>query len=497
MLRVRKVKTKSGAIAVQVVLYSGHKSKIVAHIGSSHSPEELKVLMTKAELFISEYNKQPDLFEQKTSPVLFVDHAECIEASHRYAYRFLIECSKECYLDHLDKLFVDLALIRLIEPASKLRSLWLMQKYFGISYSERIYRKLPKLLSLKSEVEKAALKCATEKLNENCYLVLYDVTTLYFETHNGDELRIPGFSKDDKSKQPQIVIGLLVSRNGFPLQYEVFPGNTFEGKTMLPLLENFLNAHSVSWPVVVADAAMLSEENIQELKNRNTYYIVAARLANTSISFVAMVSNALKQQNGAIARFPSKHGDMICSFSAARYRKQYRDMNLQIKKAEEILSGKKAEKRVKFLRGKSRNYTLNEQLIEKSKLLLGIKGYCTNIPENVMPNTQVIERYGDLWRIEKAFRMSKSDLQTRPIFHRKEDAIKSHILICFTSLILQKYLEIVSGISLRNIRDQLLGITETKIRDNLTKKVFEFRSSTKEIMETPLAALIKKWKLPH
>ena len=141
---------------------------------------------------------------------------------------------------------------------------------------------------------------------------------------------------------------------------------------------------------------------------------------------------------------------------------------------------------------------LNTALITKRKLLLGIKGYCTNIDETNLSNEEVIKQYHQLWRIEQSFRMSKNDLETRPIFHRKEEAIRSHVLICFEALILEKYLELTTKLSLRNIRLLIWNITETHIQDKISNEVFVFRSPTADILGSPLAKLIKKWKiLPH
>jgi len=375
----------------------------------------------------------------------------------------------------------------------------MLSQYFGITYSQRIYGKIPKLIELKSEIEKRAYTLAVKKFNEQFYFVLYDVTTLYFETFKSDELRIEGFSKVNKPQQPQVVIGLLVTHSGFPLMYEVFPGNTFEGKTMLPIIEKFISGHKKTKPIIVADAAMLSEERLEELKEKKISYIVGARLANTNLVLVKQIHNRLQDKDGAIVRFPSIHGDLICNFSAKRYKKQLNDLNKQIKKAEEFVAKKSSGKRAKFVKKLSKEAVgLNKALIEKHKLLLGIKGYCTNITESDLSNEETIARYYNLWRIEQSFRMSKSDLQTRPIFHHKEDAIRSHVLICFVALIIEKYLELSTNLSLRKIRDLIWGITETHIQDKLTKKIFIFSSPTNDITSSSLAELAKSWKLlPH
>lgn len=499
MLSVRKVKTKTGAVAIQVVVYQGHKTKIIKHIGSSKDEEEVLLLYQKAKEYIEEYSGQSSLFPETGQKVLFVERGECIGVTHQFARNFLLCCAKECRMSETDELLLDLSIMRLLEPASKLRTIQLLKHYFGINYSQRIYRKIPKLVKLKKDIESRAYKVAVDKFNEQFYFVLYDVTTLYFETFKTDELRMPGFSKDNKPQQPQVVVGLLVTQSGFPLSYEVFSGNTFEGKTMLPIIEEFISEHRETKPILVADAAMLSAERLQELKQKKISYIVGARLANTNLSFIKKVHNSLQNKEGASLRFPSIHGDLICDFSTKRYNKQLNDLNRQIKKAEEFVAKNSSQKRIKFVKNLSEEMVeINEPLIEKNRLLLGIKGYCTDIAESDLSNEEVIARYHNLWRVEQSFRMSKADLETRPIFHYKEDAIRAHILICFVALIIEKYLELSTNLSIIKIRDLIWNITETHIQDKLTKKVFVFSSPTEDIMNSPLAELVMRWKLlPH
>lgn len=499
MFRIRKVKTASGSTAVQVVRYHGKRSEIKKHIGSGKDTSEIAALEERARQWISLQTAQGSLFNEPRQQILFVERGQCIGVTHRFARQFLTGWVNECGLSDLDPLLVDLAIMRLIEPASKLRTIELLSQYFGISYSQRIYRNIPKLITQKSTVENSAYTIAASKLKEPFYFVLYDVTTLYFETFKSDNLRIPGFSKDNKSQQPQIVVGLLVTHSGFPLAYDVFSGNTFEGKTMLPIVENFLRKHRETKPIIVADAAMLSEQRLAELKNENISYIVGARLANANLDLIQQIHTVLQQHNGANARFPSSHGDLVCDFSIKRYKKELHDLNKLIKKAEEMVAIQSSGKKAAFVKRVSKEtIVLNEPLIEKRKLLLGIKGYCTNIPEKELPNDKVISHYHHLWRIEQSFRMSKSDLETRPIFHRKEDAIRSHVLICFVALILEKYMELTTKLSLRDIRDLIWNITETHIQDTLTQETFLFTSPTRDILESPLAKWVKQWNLlPH
>jgi hypothetical protein len=499
MFRIRKVRTKSGATAIQVVQYHGHRAKIAKHIGSCKENIEYELLLKKAQEWIEDHTSQTNIFPEPKQKVLIVERGECIAVTHHFAYQFFMCCLKECKFTHLPPLLLDLAIIRLIEPASKLRSIELLSRYFGIHYSQRIYWTIPKLMLHKADIEQSAYSVAEQMFKEQFYYILYDVTTLYFESFKADELKIQGFSKDNKSQQPQIVIGLLVTQSGFPLSYEVFAGNTFEGKTMLPVVEAFISKHPKAKPIVVADAAMLDDERLEELRGKNISYIVGARLANANLGLVQQIQGSLNAVNGAIVRLQSKHGDLICDFSKNRYKKELSDLNKLIQKAQELVAKQSSGNKAKFIKRISKEkIELNTALIEKRKLLLGIKGYCTDLSEAQLPSQQAIERYHQLWRVEQSFRMSKFDLEARPIYHQKEDAIRSHVLICFVALIIEKYLELTIKISLRSIRTLVWNITESHIRDTMTKETFKFISPTSEIIKSPLAPLIKKWNLlPH
>lgn len=499
MFSIRKVKTKSGSTAIQVVQYIEHRSKVLKHIGSTQYDEEIAALKVKAKEWMDLQSSQVSLFLKFNQKILIVDRCECIGVTHKFAKDFFMRCVNNCGLAHLPMLLLDLAIIRLIEPASKFRTIKLLSHYFGIKYSQRIYRNIPKLLIHKSNIEQCAYKLAIEKFKEPFYFVLYDVTTLYFESFKSDALRVPGFSKDNKSQQPQIVIGLLVTQSGFPLSYEVFAGNTFEGKTMLPIVENFIKTHKNTKSIVIADAAMLDEERLIELQQKNISYIVGDRLANSNLSLIKKIHKELQGVDGAIARFKSKYGKLVCDFSFKQFKKETNELNKLIQKAEELVAKQSSGKRAKFVKKTSKETVeLNTALIEKRKLLLGIKGYCTDLSQQEIPNEQVILRYHQLWHIEQSFRMSKNDLQTRPIYHRNEDAIRSHILICFVALVLEKFLKLTTYLSLRDIRFLVWNITETHIQDKLTKEIFVFSSPFNKIIDSQLGKFLKNWNLlPH
>ena len=160
-----------------------------------------------------------------------------------------------------------------------------------------------------------------------------------------------------------------------------------------------------------------------------------------------------------------------------RFAKDKREMDKQVTKAKASIQKGGESKRMKFVSQTKKNVcTFNDNLLQKTTLLLGIKGYYTNIPKEKMTGREILEHYHNLWRVEQAFRITKSDLSARPIFHHKGEAIKAHILICFTSLALAKYLELKIGISIKHFIDLLKQITDAQMKDKLTQQIFPLRS---------------------
>jgi transposase len=318
----------------------------------------------------------------------------------------------------------------------------------------------PKWLELKSEIESVVANFAKENYSFNFDLLFYDVTTLYFETFGEDELRKNGFSKDNKSQQPQILVALMVTKEGFPIAYEVFSGNTFEGHTIIPTVNDLIRKHAVKEFTVVADAAMISAENIKQLTENNINYIVGARLGNLSSERIEQIDRSISREDNKSIRIKTDNGFLICSYSSARYRKDKHEMEKQIEKAKYMVENPSKNKKLKFTKSNGQKLELNQKLIDKTQKLLGIKGYYTNLEENILNNKTVMERYHELYRIEQAFRISKNDLQTRPIFHFKEDPIKLHILICFMALAVLKYIELQFNISIKRFITELKKVTD-------------------------------------
>lgn len=497
-LTIRKVRTGSGATAVQIVQYVKRKCVVVRHLGSAKTDEELAALWQEAEIVREQLCVQPSLFARiPQKQILHAEHLSLQSVTHQFALNFLRDCFRVCGLSFLNPLYLDLALMRIIEPTSKLRTLELLERYFNLSYARRtLCRLLPKLIDQKDDIEESSYQTACTLSDQASAFVLYDVTTLYFESHEpDDELRARGFSKDDKSKQPQIVVGLLVTLQGFPLRHEVYKGNTFEGHTMLEVVKRFQRYHKDTKPIIVADAAMLSQENMTLLEDEGYKYIVGARLANTSGAFLNTLTSTLIKKDGHVIRlpYPNRPYSVICAYSEKREKKDRREFNKQLARAEELITHKELGKRAKFVK-KSESHKdaleLNEELKIKTERLLGVKGYVTNISPETLSNEQVISYYQQLWHVEQAFRMSKTDLKTRPIFHYTHDAIKAHVLLCFMALMVGKFLEIKTGLSLRRIRDILWNVHDANITDTLTGKRLILQSNLEDFKKSNLSKVV-------
>ena len=195
----------------------------------------------------------------------------------------------------------DLVITRIAHPASKIESFDFISDYFAIKHSRRdFYRVLSELPKMKDDVERKIIAVAKKHFGFNFSLVFYDLTTLYFESFETDDLRKIGFSKDNKSANPQVMIGLMVNDLGFPISYQLFSGNKFEGHTLMPSILALKKKYKIKKMTVVADSAMISDDNITFLKSENINYIVAARTANLPIKTIEEVSHQLNQKDEAI-----------------------------------------------------------------------------------------------------------------------------------------------------------------------------------------------------
>ena len=497
MLHVRVVKTKAGSRSVQVIRYENSTRVIVKHIGTGNTEEEIKALSEIARSFIEDLSKQLSFFADGQPHDSFVVLSQCEYLGFYYTFLYDVLYAIQTqigYTAQIDAMLIDLVIMRIVEPASKLRSIELMETYFGIRHRrQRYYESALAWLALKDAVEKQTLCFAQKTYDFDFSLVFYDVTTFYFETFESDELRKTGFSKDNKSQQPQILVGLMVTRDGFPIACEVFAGNTFEGHTMLPVIQSFIQKHQVQHFTVVADAAMISTDNIHALHSAKIHYIVGARLGNVPAQLMGNIDQGLPREDGRMIRLQTNNGYLICSFSKQRYKKDKYEMDKQIEKAKSLLSQPSKTSKIKFLKTEEAKTKLNEELIEKTTKLLGVKGYYTDIEESVADSKTIMERYHDLYKIEQAFRVSKNDLKTRPIFHFKEEPIKLHLLICFMALAVSKHIEIKAATSIRSFLTECKKVTDARMLNKITGKEIRMRAQ----IPPDLRTIISKISQPH
>jgi len=445
MAFIRKVRTKSGAIGVQVAHKSYGKVTRIHHIGSAHSDEELQVLLALARTHIQ--GSQIGLFDtQDLSPVLRI--------GLKYtASTILLSVLKDQYeklgftgLDDSD--FMHLCIARLVEPTSKIESLRILTDLGvqGVGKND-LYRCLQRA-NTNQYRESLATHCFSHATMRGISLVLYDVTTLYFEVPQEDDYRKPGLSKE-RRLEPQIVIGLLVDQNGFPLELQSFEGNKAETKTLLPVIEQFKTKHQLADITVVADAAMLSQTNLETLIQAGYTYVVGSRLNKIPYDIVEYQKQGELQDGQTITSSTNIPGQrIIYQYRTKRADLDRRNIEKQILKAQRIVEGKAPASRAKFIQISSTKRELNHTLIQKARALAGIKGYVTNLQ---VPDEQAITHYHQLWHVEQSFRMSKTDLKARPIFHRKRDAIEAHLTVVFAALAVGKVIEEVTGLSLRNV----------------------------------------------
>lgn len=497
MLHFRTIKTKGKSRSVQVYSYKSGKRVIIKHIGSGTSDEQIACLQEMARLFISDYTKQAYLFEDisPNNEGVLLSQCEYQGIYYTYFYDAIRAIQYQLgYAPEVDSLLNDLVVTRIFEPASKLRSIELMEAYFGIKHRrQRFYESAHKWLHLKERIEKLTLDFARRRYGFDFTLLFYDVTTLYFETFTEDELRKNGFSKDNKSQQPQIVVALMVTPDGFPVGYEVFAGSTFEGHTLIPVIKSFIKKHEVKNFTVVADAAMISAENVAALRAEKINYIVGARLGNVTNDLLTSIDAKLPRTDESTIRLQTDNGYLICSFSKTRYNKDAYEMQKQIERAKLLLYQPSKVKKVKFIKSQQSTMVLNQGLVEKTTKLLGVKGYYTDIEPSVADNATIISRYHDLYKIEQAFRVSKHDLETRPIFHFKEEPIRLHILICFMALAISKHIEIAAAISIKAFRTESKKVTDAKILNKITKKEIMMRTAIPPRLSEIMTKIIR----PH
>jgi transposase len=448
---IRKKKNSSGSISVQILIKVGRRNKLLKTVGCAKTKREEELLLLLAKTEMARIQGSQPLFEEHDDLVVdtFVDsiannHLKIVgtELILGKIYQKIGYPDGGC-----PNYFKSLVLCRLVYPGSKLKTINYFKQHFKTDVSVyTVYRFLDELNSkLKPEIEQITFKATKKLLRGSIGVVFYDMTTLYFEASDEDDYRIAGFSKDGKHQQPQIMIGLLVSNQGYPIGYQIFEGNTSETKTLIPVLEAFRDKFNIGKPVIVADAALLSEKNIHALQENGYEYILGARLKNESEDIKQKV-RGLELEADKPRELKNKYGRLIVSYSAKRAYNDRKNREKGLKRLEKkVKSGKLTKEHInnrgynKYLELSGEvNISIDYKKFEADSAWDGLKGYVTNTH---LSRKNVIGNYSQLWQVEKAFRISKTDLRIRPIFHRLKNRIEAHICICFTAYAIYKELE--------------------------------------------------------
>jgi transposase len=448
---LRTLKNRTGNISVQIISKASGKYKVVKTIGCGSTEQELEKLWYLGKQEIERLSAQSKIFVSEQDTVVeqvmrSLDNANIRTIGPELIFGKLYDSIGFGMVE--EELFRHLVIARLAFPLSKLKTVEYLYRYQGISLDiDAVYRFLDKLNDqLKAQIEQIAFAHTKKVLKGNLSIVFYDMTTLYFEASDEDDLRKTGFSKDGKHQNPQIYLGLLVGMGGYAIGYDIFEGDIYEGHTLIPFLKKITARFKLDKPVVIADAGLLSTKNLEALQEEGYQYILGARIKNESESVKQQIQSE-EWSNGKVVRLtkPDKT-KLIVSYSLKRAIKDEHNRQRGLKRLEkQIKKGKLTKSNInnrgynKYLKliGKL-HIEIDYEKFQADKIWDGLKGYITNTK---LSSKQVIDNYNNLWYIEKAFRMSKTDLRIRPIYHRLKNRIEAHICIAFTAYSIYKELE--------------------------------------------------------
>src|SRR3989344_4129221 len=473
-MHIRRLKSRNGNLQVQVVQKIGRQNKVVKHLGTAGNELEVNELVNLAKQFIENQRIKSgkiSLFDNRYSA------SEMAEILSKFCIRRVLDSVTFNFFYHFyqvldfdkigNKSFADLVVPRIIFPVSKAKTRNFLESKLNKHYSlSGIYRLMGEVYSLdfQSQLEEK-MTAFTLSFSPTISVLFFDVTTLYYESFDEDDLRKFGFSKDNKANQPQLVVTLTVTADGFPLHLRVFPGNKFEGHLMLPCIKEIVKKHKLNDFVVVADSAMVSHINMEELEKENLFYIVGARLGNLPATLREQIITVPKIY-GQTKRFDfGNKRVLVISYSQKRANKDRSDREKQLKRAQfAVQNPSVVSKRFKFLRKvKNHNLEVNAENVTKAQLLEGLKGYLTNAVG--FPDDEIIAKYSQLWQVEKSFRISKSDLKARPVFHTVREKIEVHLTIVFASLAIIRLVEKTTSKSVQKVLWLLDQVKEVIMED--------------------------------
>lgn len=410
--------------------------------------------------------------------------------------------------DSSNELFKQVVLQRIAAPASKRQSVKDLATTKGVSLElDKVYRMMDKVYEHRQEIKTTIATATQDLLSGTVDVAFFDVTTLYFESFVPDDLRRSGFSKDGKFKETQVMLALITTTEGLPLGYELFPGNSYEGNTLLTSIEALETQYNLSQVSIVADRAMFTKNNLQQLDEKGISFIVAAKLKGLNKSLKETILNDIeiaKQATPDLTQWTKEYTlnqrRLVVHYSGKRAAKDTSDRQRLVDRITKKMKDGKVRladlvtnsgtKKYLSLEKKGAKYaTLNNDKITLDSKWDGLHGVITNLPKKHADHQNILERYRGLWQIEEAFRVNKHDLKMRPIYHWTPKRIKAHILICFVAFALvafvrKKIKQKKINISFQEIRYQLSQVQVSLVSDTNSGQKFLLPSKANDIQKT-------------
>ena len=484
---VRKKKHPSCNIGIIVVEKIDGRMKEFATIGIVRHEEETGGLIVQAKDWIEreKQRRHPrlDLFGEERSRC----EAELLTAEQ------MLSCISNITIDGADlvldrvfdnagfnrikdDIFRKLVKARLSYPASNAATVEYLKNHFDDDISlSKIYRYLDKLSDSQHQaVQDISVEHTRKILGGNIGVLFYDVTSLYFEADYEDDLRKTGFSKEGRHKNPQIILGLLVSIDEYPLAYCIHEGNKYEGHTMLPVIAEFVRKYKLDNFIVVADSGLMNNDNIADLEANGYKYIIGAKIRNESKIIKDWILGQPKNDCQMVVYDKGNGQRLLAGYTEKRAHKDSYNREKGIRRLDKAynrgtLTKDNINKRGynKFLKMEGDvKVTINYDKLEADAKWDGLKGYLTNTD---IPEEEVYVAYHNLWHVEKAFRIAKSKIEIRPMFHFTRKRIEAHVCICFVALKVYKELERLLKLSAINMSvDKVLALAQTIVTIQLT-----------------------------
>jgi len=480
---IRKKKNRSGSITVVAVSKARGYYKEVRNFGTAESADEVACLYTKALCWLKANGNQlsldfdDELGREREETARVVDNMDAVLLNGTQL--LLNQVYDRIGFNQIpDEILRHLVIARVSQPRSKLATVSYLKSYYDEDIDlNRIYRYMDKLYNTQKElVQQISVEHTRKILGGKIGLMFYDVSTLYFETSKTDVLREPGFSKDGKTAESQVVLGLLVSRGGYPLSYSLYNGSQYEGYTIIPMVDDFKQRYNLGDDfVVVADSGLMNADNVKLLRDAGYKYVIGARIKSEKKAVKEKIL-AWQKKNGEFFEHKRENGErLIVGYSDKRAKKDAYNRTRGVERLQKAYkSGKLTKDQInrrgynKFLEiSKDVEIAINQEKIEEDSKWDGLKGYVTNTN---LAAGDVVNEYKGLWVVERAFRIGKGTLDMRPMFHFTERRIEAHVCICFVAYKMYKELErIIALAGIKLSVDKVLDIakTITTIRVNM------------------------------